>query len=790
MACKLQGNREFCSRIVATNMISAITVTYGRVKWLEEAIGDMLAQDYKGEWELLIANTFQRQRLAFNDPHVRILNLKHRPETLGHARNMAVAAAKADRIVICDDDDRYLPHFLSTFANNWPDGLDWVWLDKRFCAHGPDIHEISFGCHGGCFGFTKRVWEAVGGYPDLTVGEDRVLVNKITKYPGKRITLGDSMPPFICCWGNGAWHVSGGGDDHPGTPGAHTRAEAALQRRIGNGEEKSGDIVLKPKTDGSWLKKAEVFMAAELKKNSMNDVCVVELGRYGDIINILPILLHIHNEFGTPTLMVSREFADLLDGVSYVKPHVVDLRNDQLEAAMKLARGQYRNVLCAQIWGGPKWKQEHLCESYNMESWRMCGFLHKFDDLTWRPLFDLRDTKREAALVAKLKTDKPMLLVNVTHAVSSPFPAGAVFLSAIHEAFDGMFNIVNIGGLKLHRIYDLLGLMDAAACMVSIDSAPLHLAIGSSVPVVALVNDEPWLGTKPRGPFGRTFRYHDAMAHPMDVIHAIQSHCLPWPREGNRCVPKSAPPVRRIFHCVERHRETKQNEANRKGIAQKSWDALYAQGVIPCHLDEANYPRTANDIGDTRRLPFLLDVLNEGMALADPDDIIFLTNDDNFLHPQLPDMLRQHISIYEVGCAHRCEFKLTSLPSTPSPPETYVKRGRPHMGRDLFAFTKRWLLRNWNDIPDFVLGCSDWDLCMTCLIRNHFGIKSTRKNIEDNLFPAELPLGYVSHTYHSPAWNHPAYTNNAPGQLHNRHLFKAWADKNAPHLRFDANLCI
>ena len=99
-------------------------------------------------------------------------------------------------------------------------------------------------------------------------------------------------------------------------------------------------------------------------------------------------------------------------------------------------------------------------------------------------------------------------------------------------------------------------------------------------------------------------------------------------------------------------------------------------------------------------------------------------------------------------------------------------------------------MEHWVMIPDFILGCSDWDLCMACMIRLHFGIESNRRNLEDCLFPAELPRGYVSHQYHVPKWHAPGYEHTAPGQLHNRKAFFEWSRSFAPHLRFDSNFCI
>lgn len=776
-------------------MISAVTVTYGRIGWLNACIADLLAQEYSEPREHLILNTCPRQTLEGDFPNVRILNLKKRPKSLGEARNMAVEAAAGDRILVVDDDDAYLPHFLRTFDEHWTQGLDWVWLDKRLCAMGDEIKEISYGCHGGCFGFTKRAWEAVGRYPDnLSVGEDRVLVGNITKaFNGTKILLGDTMPPFICCWGNGTYHISGQGNDRANVPGAYVRVEADLTRRIASGKEKIGTIRLQPKRSGDWPTRAKLFMEATLKKNYVNEVCVIELGRYGDIVNLLPVLQHMANTHGKPHLMVSREFADLLDGVSYVIPHPVDIPNDHLEAAIRLAHKEFSRVIVAQVWGGPLFYQEKLCPSYNMESWRMAGFRHKFTDYSWRPLFDRRDRDREKSLVDKVCTDKPMLLVNLTHSTSSPFPQGASLLQIVRSTLGKDLNVVDVGSLKLHRIYDLLGLMEASACILSIDTALLHLAAAVPVPCFALVNDAPWLGSECRGQHFVRMHYAEAVRSAQALCQSIR-RTVESRRVSRICFSPSmaltVPPTRRLFHCVEQHTEKNRSETVRKAQAQKSWEPLYAQGVIRCCLEEEHYPRTARDIGEKRKLPYLKDVLNLAMKQAQPDDIIFFTNDDIVLHPELPELLRFHVGVYECCSASRCEFKGRPMPPMNRPPSEFAQLGNPHMGRDLFAFTKRWLESHWQEMPDFILGASEFDLCMATMIRNHFGIRTSRQNLEAIIHPAELPRGYISHSFHSPFWNTPANVNTAPSQIWNRTRFRDWAAVHAPQLRFDQHLCV
>lgn len=238
-----------------------------------------------------------------------------------------------------------------------------------------------------------------------------------------------------------------------------------------------------------------------------------------------------------------------------------------------------------------------------------------------------------------------------------------------------------------------------------------------------------------------------------------------------------------IFHCVERHEDSDPKTLERKKICWDSWDECYqTDAMTPCHY--WNYARTADkELGDKRPLPFLKDVILNAMNQADDDDIICFTNDDNFIHKKLPEYLRFHVGVYGACTSFRSEF-VGKLPSPELMPEQFDKGSRQHMGRDLFASKKSWLIEHWDEIPDFVIGCSDFDLMLACMVRLEYGVVTTKKNIVEPILPAEIPRGYVAHQYHQSHWSRPDYQDVAPGQKHNRRLFAEWAKKNLPELKF------
>lgn len=478
--------------------ISAICLQYGDVPQLEDSLGCFLSQDYQGEHEIVILNSFSRQKLQFEHPRVRIINLLERPPSLADCRNMAVEHALGTHIVIWDSDDAFAPWYLSTIAKHFGDG-EWAWMDKQFSIVGWKIKEIVKGSMNSVV-FTKEAWSRIGGYHGgLNVGEDRQFVGRLTSaMKGQRITLAPEEIGFLYSWGEGNYHISGEGEDRPGRRVSYDRVRQDMEKRVSNGRARTGEITLVPAAKRDYGEMARRFISQRTEKTQ--SVAVVLLGRFGDIINALPILKHINDSYTRPALVVSREFAQLLEGVSYVSADIVDLAYDQLLPAIRYAERAYNHVLVGQV-HGKGWAQPRLTESYNMESWRQMGFLHRWDDLAGGldTVFDRRNAAREEALAQKIEVPgKPMILYKLDECRSSPCAECPKLIEPIRERFGKEFNLVNLSDVKAERIFDLLGLMDRARLLITIDTSILHLAAASSVPTVALVNPAPWLGTVPR----------------------------------------------------------------------------------------------------------------------------------------------------------------------------------------------------------------------------------------------------------------------------------------------------
>jgi hypothetical protein len=222
-----------------------------------------------------------------------------------------------------------------------------------------------------------------------------------------------------------------------------------------------------------------------------------------------------------------------------------------------------------------------------------------------------------------------------------------------------------------------------------------------------------------------------------------------------------------IVHVVECHDPV--DERTQRAV--KSWEPL--QGDRWRTIPVWKYPRSSQSIGDQRGLPMLKDLLQIGMEQCHKDsDIVCLTNGDNLLHVTLPQALEFYMADVPAICSFR--LNVTGAPRMNSDPGVLCRIGKPDFGRDLFAFRRWWLEKNWALIPDMFLGEWEWDLILALLIRRSNGVEIKEKNQLHYGNPkSELPLGYVLHEIHERKWmSQEALT--MPAKWHNQRLAKDW----------------
>jgi hypothetical protein len=254
------------------------------------------------------------------------------------------------------------------------------------------------------------------------------------------------------------------------------------------------------------------------------------LGRAGDILNILPLCWRDYTASGERSLvMVNEKFAPLMDGVGYADAIPVTEKFEDIlgvwpkaEAAAKDHRAR---LVCTQIYGDNLATAE-TCSSFMRESWAQVPGAPAWGTLPL--IFDKRDRKREAAVTRNLlqNTAGKPYVVCCTSGTSSPFGGNRELMLALRKALGKEFAFVDVSAFIAHRFFDLLGVMECAHCILSVDSGLLHLAHACpKVPVVAFITrtPSPWHGSPWRPSHVARFFYDEMPERTGDVIEAVKT---------------------------------------------------------------------------------------------------------------------------------------------------------------------------------------------------------------------------------------------------------------------------
>lgn len=251
---------------------------------------------------------------------------------------------------------------------------------------------------------------------------------------------------------------------------------------------------------------------------------IVQLGKFGDIANLIPVAKHLHDRGETPHWVVSINYMGILTGVDYVKIDPVHHHVTRIKEALQYASAKYAVVLNGQPYGkdyhGPK------DDSYNVLAWKSVGFGEQFGNTEQFPLvFNHRSKERESVLAERhgcAEPGAPIVLLAIGCIRSSPFPSREIFAESIRRKHGHRCRIIDLCEVKATQIYDMLGLFERASLLITGDTYALHLATAvPQLPVIALVNDKPFLASTPRREVKLKLKYSEAIERMKDVHQAV-----------------------------------------------------------------------------------------------------------------------------------------------------------------------------------------------------------------------------------------------------------------------------
>lgn len=239
---------------------------------------------------------------------------------------------------------------------------------------------------------------------------------------------------------------------------------------------------------------------------------LIALGKNGDVLSALPIA---HHHFVTdkkkPVMIVSKEYAHLLDRVPFVEAEVYPGPWTDLAGALKYAKRKYQKVSVLSTFGA-NYPVEHRCSSFQLEAYERAGMLKQWGRLKLDGL----------ARGEPVKFPKSTILF-ADHSQSSPFLQKDDLFKLLKEQFP-KHDILRLSEYRVPHLFDFLDWYEAAQALVTVETSHLHLSAATKTPVFALATDKPsrWNGSAWSKRFAFFCRYSEYDSRKVELIEAIK----------------------------------------------------------------------------------------------------------------------------------------------------------------------------------------------------------------------------------------------------------------------------
>jgi hypothetical protein len=169
----------------------------------------------------------------------------------------------------------------------------------------------------------------------------------------------------------------------------------------------------------------------------------------------------------------------------------------------------------------------------------------------------------------------------------------------------------------------------------------------------------------------------------------------------------------RAIHIISEMSSDSPETRRRHRVAAETWRELYQNGVVPCHISMTELPRNSRDIGDSRELPFIKDLIEYGIEKHRPE-VVVITNADICLAKDAAKRVSDVLNTSDACYSHRMNF---DGPLEDPIPDAQISQGTEEIyGVDFFAFKVDWWNRVKKIFPDMLLGCERWDILLMNLI--------------------------------------------------------------------------
>jgi hypothetical protein len=236
-------------------------------------------------------------------------------------------------------------------------------------------------------------------------------------------------------------------------------------------------------------------------------------------------------------------------------------------------------------------------------------------------------------------------------------------------------------------------------------------------------------------------------------------------------------PSSKVVHAVSLFDTTDPSTRRRHFVAQETWKIHYELGrLISCPVWGHQLTRDSSVFGDPRCVPFVTDVINAGMSVAAPEDIVVVTNADTCLSSDAVDRITESIGRYGCCFTFRRDFH---RPLIRPVPDSMIRDAHWYVGSDLFAFTPAWWREFGPLFPEFLIGQPCWDWVMRCLMGySVMGKAVFDLDLEEQGRVVECP-GIIYHEKHESWHERPDIAHRDRANLYNFMLAYEWFRRHA-----------
>lgn len=337
-------------------------------------------------------------------------------------------------------------------------------------------------------------------------------------------------------------------------------------------------------------------------------VCFVQLASYGDLVSLFPVFKARADAGASVSVMTRPEYADIFECITYAKAIPVDiLVHAPWEAEAKARAMGFNEVIVSQVVSNDHQGPRHW-KNYQTQEWINCGMVERYHDL---PLvFDNRDAAGEAAATAAHipPDDGRPLLAYCLHGISAPYPHVEAQRAWIKERFSANYRLLELGALRLPKVYHLIALIEAADVLISTDTLAVHMAYATKTPTIVFVPDPPraYSQSEPRAHWAYFCTHSQSIT---ELARYWISAYVTFPKSdlGRLCRSLEEMTERRIFHAVD-YTWANDDEKAKVLDAYRSWDAI--------RYTDGDSFRTIFDEHGPERVATLMEVI--GRAWAHP----------------------------------------------------------------------------------------------------------------------------------------------------------------------------